>query len=83
MAIESKATLMRKPNLPKFPALRQLVQPSKYDDEVGPLVVLFTDERQGIALSGVSAGRIGKVEQWKHLDDDCWAPCSITLNNKD
>jgi hypothetical protein len=61
---------------PKFPLLR------RYNDNA-ELVVLFTEEEFGVALSGVGHDRIGKREKWIACSNPIWIPTSINLYSDD
>ena len=63
-----------------YPVLRQLKD--SYGDQ-GPLVVLFTDEERGVALSGTHPNRLGKPETWLPHWDGRWTRASISLTSKD
>ena len=72
-----------------YPMLREWA-PSHSDSNPqnsghGPLVVLFTSEREGVALSGVFADRIGIPDKhWTHCNDSAyWKPATLLLESHD
>lgn len=57
---------------------------TRCDAEYGELVVLFSSNTRGVALTGVESIRIGREECWHACDDpNSWEPCAITLSSKD
>ena len=66
----------------KYPLLRQLSEAVR-SPPLAPLVVLFTSEGRGIALSGVPDDRIGVEEDWAYPANPNWIPTKIVLTSKE
>lgn len=69
----------------KYPILMMHVEDHGNNNAfAAPLVVLFTSETTGVALSGVMQERIGIPETWKSVNDTgTWYPLkSIEISNE-
>lgn len=81
MTIKATVTVIDTNANPKFPVLR--FHSGEAHKDHGSLVVLFTDEVHGIALSGVGPQRIGVREVWTAVTNRCWLPGVLLLKSED
>lgn len=81
MSIKTDCRAAPAPLKPLFPVLREYKDPASIT-KYGPLIVLFTNYEEGVALSGVGPERIGKPESWVVYDDTKWQSCIITLTTE-
>ena len=72
MAIEIK---IKQREATRYPILRSYGL--HRDNPYGLLVVVFTSEEEGFAISGVPPERIGKTEKWAGHTGPCWNPAYI------
>lgn len=69
--------MVNKTEEPSYPRLLQWTPSPRQS-----LIVLFTSERTGVALSGADEGSIGRESSWVAATDKRWAPCSIVLTDE-